>query len=80
MTDKEMLTRDVKVVASFIGHSGVVILGLLLLVAALAMGVTLVLLPGALIAGTAGLLLITWGMYIPPRTDVVPHPQNRRIP
>lgn len=78
MTDKEMLTKDVRVVARFIGHSGVIILGLLLLIAALAMGVTLVLLPGALVAGTAGLLMITWGMYIPPRTDVVPYSKNRR--
>jgi hypothetical protein len=80
MTDKEMLTKEVKVIVRFVGHSAVASLGLLLLIAALAMGVTLVLLPGAMIAGTAGLLLITWGMYLPPVKESIPHSNSHRIP
>lgn len=79
MTDKEMLKKDMKVVGRFVGHSGVVLLGLLLLIAALAMGVTLVLLPGALVAGVAGLLFITWGMYLPPGTNSIPRSKARNI-
>jgi hypothetical protein len=79
MTDKEMLTKEIKGIGRFIGHSAVVFLGLMLLIAALAMGVTLVLLPGAVIAGAAGLLLITWGMYAPASPQSVSPAKTRRM-
>jgi hypothetical protein len=68
MTDKETLTEDVKKAGRFLGHSAALILGLFLLIVALAMGVSLVLLPGGLLVGLAGFLLIVWGLYAKPQT------------
>lgn len=63
MTDKEMLAKEVKGAGRFFAHSAALILGLGLLIVALAMGVSLVLLPGGLVVGLTGFLLIVWGMY-----------------
>jgi hypothetical protein len=68
MIDKERFKEDLKSAGRFIGHSAMVLVGFTLLVAALAMGVTLVLLPPALVIGALGLLLIICGMYIEPAT------------
>ncbi|HTQ39494.1 MAG TPA: hypothetical protein VMJ32_10725 [Pirellulales bacterium] len=70
MTDKEMLTEEVKGAGRFLGHSASVIAGLLLLLAALAMGVSLVLLPVGLFVGLVGFLLIVWGLSAKPRTEI----------
>jgi hypothetical protein len=63
MADKETLTNEVKSAGRLLGHGGAIVFGLLLLLIALAMGVSLVLLPGGLVVGTAGFLLIVWGLH-----------------
>lgn len=68
MTDKELLSKEVKGAGRLIGHSVMVILGLILLIIALAMGVSLVLMPAGLVVGLAGFLFIVWGMYTKPQT------------
>jgi hypothetical protein len=68
MTDKESLTKEAKGAGRLIGHSLALILGLLLLMVALAMGVSLVLLPGGLVVGLAGFLFIVWGLYTNPQS------------
>ncbi len=64
MTDKEMITEEVKEAGRLLGHGAALVLGLLLLIVGLAMGVSLVLLPVGLLVGLAGFLLIVWGMYM----------------
>jgi hypothetical protein len=67
MTDKETLTKEVKGAGHLMAHGAALIFGLLLLVIALAMGVSLVLLPGGLLVGLTGFLFIVWGMYTNPQ-------------
>jgi uncharacterized membrane protein len=64
MNDKDTFTEEAKGAGRVISHVMAIILGLLLLIVGAAMGVTLVLLPVALLAGIAGLLLISWGFYM----------------
>jgi hypothetical protein len=47
----------------FLGHTIAIVAGLVLVIAGLGMGVTMVLLPIGLPVGLAGLLLIAWGLY-----------------
>jgi hypothetical protein len=52
----------------FLGHTVAIVLGLILMIAGLAMGVTMVLLPVGIPVGLGGLLLVLWGFYsAPPR-------------
>jgi hypothetical protein len=46
----------------FLGHTIAVVAGLVLMIAGLGMGVTMVLLPIGLPLGLAGLLLFVWGL------------------
>jgi hypothetical protein len=47
----------------FVGHTIAVLVGIVLMIAGLGMGVTMVLLPIGLPLGLAGLLLCMWGLY-----------------
>ena len=62
MTDKQMVIQEVKGAGSFLGHGAALIAGLFLLIIAMAMGVTMVLLPPGFAVGLAGFLLIVWGL------------------
>jgi len=64
VTDKEIFIDETKGLSRFLIHSMALIFGLLLLIAGLAMGVSLELLPGGLIVGVVGFLLIVFGLCI----------------
>lgn len=68
MIGKETLAEEAKEAGGAIVHLVSVILGLLLLVVALAMGVTMVLLPASVAVALAGFLFIVWGIYQKPQT------------
>jgi hypothetical protein len=53
----------------FLGHLVAVVAGLVLMIAGLGLGVTMVLLPIGLPVGLAGLLLVLWGLYFGARRD-----------
>lgn len=75
MSDKEIFFNETKNVGRFLGHGIALVAGLLLLIVALGMGVSLVLLPGALIVAVIGFTLIVCGLYAPP-----PAGRNNDIP
>lgn len=50
-------------VASLFGHAAAVVIGFALMVAGLALGVTMVLLPVGLVVGVAGALLFVGGLF-----------------
>jgi hypothetical protein len=50
-------------VGFLVGHVFAIILGLVLIIAGLAMGVTLVLLPVGLPVGLVGILVVLWGLF-----------------
>jgi hypothetical protein len=52
----------VKGVGSFFGHVTAVVVGLVLMIAGLAMGVTIVMLPVGIPVGLGGVLLFIWGL------------------
>jgi hypothetical protein len=58
-SNRQMLKTGERV----IGHTIAVVLGVLLMIAGLGMGVTMVLLPIGLPLGLAGLVLCMWGLY-----------------
>jgi len=47
----------------FLGHATAVVVGFILMIAGLAMGVTLVLLPIGIPVGLAGIVLFMWGLF-----------------
>ena len=76
MTTKQTIAEDVKGAGRFVGHTLALIVGLLLLVVAMAMGVTVVLLPGALFVGLAGFMLIVCAVYTKPETELTRPPRR----
>jgi hypothetical protein len=63
MPEQESRAREfAREAGSFFGHAAAIVLGLIIMVAGLAMGVTIVLLPIGLAIGFGGLLLFGWGL------------------
>jgi hypothetical protein len=64
MTGHKLSGQEIaKGTGRFMGHAGAVVLGLVLMIAGLAMGVTLVLLPVGLPVGLGGVLVFLWGLF-----------------
>jgi hypothetical protein len=55
--------EDVKEAGRIVGHTGALILGVLLMIVGMAMGVSLVLLPVGLPVGIVGFLMILWSLF-----------------
>jgi hypothetical protein len=63
MSEQESRARGfAREVGNFFGHVAAIIVGLIVMVAGLAMGVSIVMLPIGLAIGFAGLLLFGWGL------------------
>ena len=52
-----------ELVGRFFGHSAAIIAGLVMMIAGLGLGVTLVALPIGIMVGLGGLLLFLWGLF-----------------
>jgi cbb3-type cytochrome oxidase maturation protein len=64
MIENESVGRTLaKATRSFMGHAAALIVGVLLMIAGIAMGVTLVLLPIGIPVGLAGLAFFLWGLF-----------------
>jgi hypothetical protein len=64
MAEEKSTGRDLANAAgSLVGHLGAVVLGVVLMIAGIALGVTLVLLPLAIPVGFAGLAFFLWGLF-----------------
>jgi hypothetical protein len=64
MTEHESMSHEFVTGAKrFVGHVIAIALGLVLMIAGVAMGVTLVLLPIGIPLGLVGLLLFIWGLF-----------------
>lgn len=70
--DHVSLRRFVASGERFVGHTVAIVAGLMLMIAGLAMGVTMVLLPLGIPVGLGGLLLFLWGLYSTPVPSVGP--------
>ena len=63
MSERESVGAGVaRGVGSFFGHLTAVVVGLFLMIAGLAMGVTIVMLPVGVPVGLGGVLLFIWGL------------------
>jgi hypothetical protein len=63
MPDLKTVGQDlVKGAGYAVGHLAAIVLGLILMVAGLAMGVSLVLLPVGIPVGLVGVLVLVWGL------------------
>ncbi len=70
MKNVHFLNRHLLVTGErFLGHLIAVVAGLVLIIAGLGLGVTMVLLPIGLPVGLIGLLLFLWGLYFGAQRD-----------